>query len=319
MGFTTGAKILASIIDEIADGLIATPGGYWTDGDPEWNTNNKTLNMARRSLRYTNVGEDIYITLEAINTNNIIVYYNGQYQYRYAKGLRIGFSSSWDSTAHVPSSTTYRSLVQFEAQYTNTQSNTKPYTTPADMATLQITYYLWIESNGFVITGKPEPFANDDRQGSFVVVLERCPNKEYADGATNFFCYNIASYVNYTNDAAYPANNFMRPFIYQTSNSAYDSYGTMDMTGIIFPQVPYYAYKSSGNGKVYYIKPIISNAPDERSPIFQSELFFLYSEGIGLVDGDVIALEGSTTKYLCKALDSPDVTYRLPIAMKYVA
>lgn len=315
MGFTTGAKILANIIDEIADGLIATPGGYWTNGDAAWNTSDKTFNNARRSLRYTNGIEDIYITLEAINTSGLVVYYSAP-TYRYAKGLRVGFSSSWDINAHVPSSTTYRSLVQFESQYA---SNTDPYTTAADMATLQITYYLWIESNGFVITGKPEPHVNDDRQGSFVVVIERNQNKEYADGATNFFCYNLSSYLNYTYDALYPANNFMRPFLYQTGNLGVDTYGTMDMTGIIFPQAPYYAFKSSGNGKVYYVKPIISDTSDERSPIFQSELFFLYSEGIGLVDGDVIALEGSTTKFLCKALDSPDVTYRLPIAMKYVA
>ena len=54
MGFTTGAKILADIIDEISSGLIAAPGGYWTDNDITWNTTNKTLNLARRSLKYTN-------------------------------------------------------------------------------------------------------------------------------------------------------------------------------------------------------------------------------------------------------------------------
>ena len=65
MGFTTGAKILASIIDEMANGLIATPGGYWTDNDTTWNTNDKTANNARRSLKYTNALETMYIALEA--------------------------------------------------------------------------------------------------------------------------------------------------------------------------------------------------------------------------------------------------------------
>ncbi len=317
MGFTTGAKILASIIDEIADGLIATPGGYWTNGDVAWNTNDKTLDNARRSLRYLNGTEEIYITLEAINT--LVTIYNSGgsgVNARAAKGLRVGFSAGWDSITHVPTSTTYRSVVQFESQYF--PYNQSP-TGAADLATLQVTYYLWIESNGFVITGKPEPHARDDRQGSFVVVIERNPNKEYTDGATNFFCYNLASYMNYSSNANYPVNNFMRPFLYQIGSSSSIDTNAMEMAGIIFPQAPYYAFKSSGNGKVYYVKPIISDTSDERSPIFQSELFFLYSEGIGLVDGDVIALEGSTTKYLCKALDSPDVTYRLPIAMKYVA
>jgi hypothetical protein len=70
---------------------------------------------------------------------------------------------------------------------------------------------------------------------------------------------------------------------------------------------------------VYYVKPIICNTRDERTPIFQSEIFFAFDEGVGLVDGDVIAIEGQTMKYLCKALDSPDNTQRLTFAIKYVA
>ena len=222
MGFTTGAKILANIIDEMANGLIATSDlidglPKWSDADTTWNTTDKTLNNARRALRYLNGTEEMYITLEAINTNGVFAYYSGgsNWNGRYTKGLRVGFSASWDSITHVPSSTTYRTFVEFEGQYA---AYNDPYDTPADMAILQITYYLWVESNGFVITGKPEPYGNDNRQGSFVVVLERSPNKEYADGATNFFCYNLSSYLNYTYDGNYPANNFMRPFLYQTGN-----------------------------------------------------------------------------------------------------
>jgi len=74
-----------------------------------------------------------------------------------------------------------------------------------------------------------------------------------------------------------------------------------------------------GNGKVYYVKPIINNQANQLSPIFQAELWFPWSESIGLVDGDVIAIEGQTTKFLCKALDSPDSTSRLLYAIKYVA
>jgi hypothetical protein len=112
---------------------------------------------------------------------------------------------------------------------------------------------------------------------------------------------------------------YLRPFTYY--NRGYNQTGVLpnNMSEIHFPACPYYASKSTGNGKVYYIKPIFFNSADKRTPIAQSELFFAYSEGYGLVDGDVIAIEGQTTKYLCKGLDSPDTTGRLCYAMKYVA
>ena len=33
---------------------------------------------------------------------------------------------------------------------------------------------------------------------------------------------------------------------------------SMLIDGIIFPKIPYSSFKSTGNGKVYYIKPIIN-------------------------------------------------------------
>ena len=67
------------------------------------------------------------------------------------------------------------------------------------------------------------------------------------------------------------------------------------------------------------MKPIIHNNAGQLMPIMQSELFFPFSEAVGLVDGDVIAIEGATTKYLCKSIDSPDSAGRINVAMKYVA
>jgi hypothetical protein len=40
---------------------------------------------------------------------------------------------------------------------------------------------------------------------------------------------------------------------------------------------------------------------------------------MGLIDGDVVAIEGQTTKYLIKAVDSPDSAVRLTYAIKFVA
>ncbi len=51
MTFASGAKKLWEIIDDIAAGLIASPGGYWTDADATWTTTDKTQNNARRALK----------------------------------------------------------------------------------------------------------------------------------------------------------------------------------------------------------------------------------------------------------------------------
>jgi hypothetical protein len=187
------------------------------------------------------------------------------------------------------------------------------------MATIQVTYYLWVDATGFVITGKPEPNATDDRQGSFFLVVERNPNKEYTDGFSNFFCYNACNYMNGTNTVDYYMTPYIRPFTYQNRDYNQEGMVTINVNGIYFPACPWTSFKSVGNGKVYYIKPIYFNTADRRTPIAQSEMFFAYAETVGLIDGDVIAIEGQTTKYLCKGLDSPDTTGRLTYAIKYVA
>lgn len=319
MGFTTGAKVLASIIDEISDGLIATPGGYWTNNDITWTTANKTLNNARRSLKYTNGMEELYVALEAINTSTQVK--NSSNYFTQSKGLRITLSASWDSGSHAYPTLNQQSFIQFETYQYNIWNNNGAAT--GDLATIQVTYYLWIESNGFVIMAKPEPFPGDGYQQSFFLCLERNPNKEYADGYTNFFAV-IQQNMFHEGWAGYPGGMFkgvLRPFAYQypASIDNYDSI-TIDGAGVNYWLSPTYrAYKSQGNGKVYYVKPIIHNHAGQMMPIMQSELFFPFSENVGLIDGDVIAIEGATTKYLCKSLDSPDSIARLNFAIKYVA
>jgi len=390
MGFTTGAKVLADIIDEIANGLIAT--NLWHNVDTTWNTLLRTANNARRVLAYgpagavgkgntilsadltagtnivsvasvvnfsagnkivigpaginsevrvvtvvgattltldanvntahfigercANVDLEIYVALEAINTTINYFYSGGWY---YGKGPRIVFSATWDSVAHIYPSSNQSTFIGFEGAALNVG-------TGADLATLQITYYLWIESNGFVITGKPEPHA-DTRQGSFFTCIERNSNKEYSDGYTNFYCValmNIDMYGYYDGvNVPLSINRFrvlLRPFAYQYGDGGGTYNHSPNGSGISFVPTPsYYAYKSIGNGKVYYIKPIVHNVAGQTTPIFQAELWFPWTEAVGLIDGDVIAIEGQTTKFICKALDSTDSLNRLVFAMKYVA
>jgi len=269
--------------------------------------------------RCANVDLEIYVALEVINTSTQ-VHYDGNTSTQ-SKGIRITLSASWDSNLHIYPSLNQQSFIQFETWNFNVWRNNTG--VQADLAVLQVIYYLWIESNGFVIMAKPEPTAVDGTQQSFFLCLERNPNKEYADGYSNFFAV-MQQNIFHQGRAAYPGAMFkgvLRPFAYQypTSGENYDSI-TINGAGVNYWLSPsYYTYKSQGNGKVYYVKPIIHNHAGQMMPITQSELFFPFSEAVGLIDGDVIAIEGSTTKYLCKSLDSPDSTARLNFAMKYVA
>ncbi len=257
----------------------------------------------------------LYLAMEIINHSN-----GERYAccWTYGKGIRFTFSTSWNSTTHVASGITQTTFMAFESHTGGV---------PSDLATINVTYWLWIEDNGngFVMMGKPEPSSSNQQQ-SFIVILEKIANpanKEYVDNQTDFFLYTAGNIWSTHYDRDYHASIWtnraiLRPFAYQWP----DGGGRIDTWangyGISFCQLPnYIGYKSVGNGKVYYIKPIINNTPNQLSPIFQSELFFMWSEGLGLIDGDVVAVQGQPVKFLCKAVDSPDSTNRLTYAIKY--
>lgn len=311
MGFTTGAKTLPDLMDEIATNLInstdLTDGlNHWSDADTSWNTTIRTALNARRALKYINGTEVMYLTLEARNT------WFGPWGGHGALGLRVTFSSSWDAINHVPTGAIQQTSIPFE-DYTS--SIAQPL---SNLATLMLTYYLWIESNGFVIMAKPEP-TTANQQNAFFMAVERNPNKFYADNQSNFYCYAVMNIW-----STWGHYSMMRPFAYTWPMTARNegpnyyalTFGSFDRS---------YAFKSAGNGKVYYVKPVIYNTALEPattnfppSPILQADLWFAWSEGMGLIDGDVVAIEGKTTKFLVKALDSPDSGARLLYAMKYV-
>lgn len=318
MVFTVGVKILPDLIDEIADSLIASIDtidglNHWSDADTTWNTSDKREIKAKRALKYENGSEIIYLALESRNT-----WYNS-YDNNIAKGLRITFSQSWDIVNHTYGITVQQTSIPFE-DYSGAQPT-------VDLATMLITYYLWVESNGFVTTFKAEPTGSNS-QNSVFIALERNPNKEYLDGYSNFYCFNVMNiWTSFTRTGWTYGDlhrSFLRPFAYEWPNvqttSAHPFYhcmasGTLDRG---------YNFISPADGKFYYRKPIISNNKIEPgqanvalSPIFSAELWFPWSEMTGLVDGDIIQIEGTQKKFLCKSLDSADSTARVTYAMKY--
>lgn len=396
MGFTTGAKTTADILDEIIAGLLSS--GVWHNVDTTWTTINRTFgNNARRVLAYgvaggagkgntilggstlvgattitivrelnfavndkivigtgdtaevrvvsaVTVGQltvdaalntahtigdsvkglafEIYMAMEIINqatpSAGLQYYYTPNVWY-YGKGIRFVFSASWDALTHTYPTSNQSSFMPFETCYNCGVS--------ADLGVMVVTYYLWIENNGngFVIMGEPEP-TTDSYQQSFIIVIERNPNKEYADGYTNFYYYSAGNIWGQLYDGAdatsiYRNRSYLRPFAFQWPDTpSGDTTAFVNGYGISFIPTPtYYAYKSNGDNKVYFVRPLIHNAMASINPIFQSNLFFMWSEGVGLIDGDIVSMEGQITKYLCKGLDSPDSTNRITYAIKYVA
>jgi hypothetical protein len=308
MPFFSGALPGDQLIELIADTLIGLSN--WEDGDTTWVTTDTAArdDLGRRCLKYTGDAADIWIALELCNnTANHVVSNSTAYR---GIGIRVSFSASWDEIAHNYPATCQASSMTMIPYETRT-SNTPP---AADLRDLLLTYYLWIDSNGFALMAVPEAHSLDNNQMSFICVVEHMVNKEYSDGLTNFYCYakmnTELSWVNpYYSDLPYRHYSMIRPFAYCTDN----------YNGIQFWQDKWYAMKSTGNGKVYFVKPVICNDSDEYVPIFQSEMFFRFSPESGLVDGDVIAVEGQSTKYVCKTLQSPDSTGTLYYAIKYVA
>lgn len=337
MVFSTAAKVTADIVEDIATKLIAAVGGYWTDitvtdpGATMWTTANKTLNNAKRALKFDNGLETpLYFAFEVINQASGINYYFTPNVWYYGKGIRIVVSPSWDSIGHTyPTTGVQSSFMAFETCYNCGVT--------ADLATMLVTHWLWVEHNGFVIIGKPEP-TGDSQQQSFIIVVERADTikKRYVDGYSNFYVYTAGNMYAPLYDGADTTSIVrhrlvLRPFAYQYPDTPTGDTNTTFLTtasngnGISFSPVvmvsttpTYYAYKSTGNGKVYYIKPIVHNQANSMAPIFQGEFFFPWSENVGLIDGDIVAIQGQPTKFLCKALDSPDSTNRLTFAIKYV-
>ncbi len=307
-----GATAETRVIESVSSGQITVAGPLNTahsSGDPV-----KALNF------------EIYMALEMINIANGLNVYTGYN----SKGPRITFSTTWDPVAHTYGSTYQQSFLHYETHTTNVA---------ADMATLINPYSMWYEANGFAIMLTPDNNVTDTVQQSLFLVVERNTNKEYADGFSNFYCYccmNINNFHFTSVGQAQRIENIMRPFVFYTPEDAFN--GTnyngnavlsamqsgiclvpVQLTTANPPAAQAYAFRSAGNSKVYFIRPIIQNVRGVTLPIFQADFFFVWTAGQGLTDGDIVAISGLTEQYLCKSVPSPDSTTPLLFAIKYAA
>jgi len=282
------SKDLWEIIDQIADDLIALP--EWEEGDATWDTTTKTGENARRVVHH--IADDIYLALIQCNT-----FRRAGSQALYAKGLIVVISDAWDGGTHEPSGNIKIVFVPFEAD------NSTVY---ADLADFEIDHQLFTGSGGFALVGVPPPHSSDIYQCSFIVVVERNTNKIYADGYTNFHMFvdgnNFNSLWNTQNSGAALFGVNVRWYRY-THAFNLQSYADAYQKG-------YYAFKSTGDNKAYFMKPVLHNDTNERSPWLQPEFWIAVSSSkTNLADDDVLAMPAPSTKsYQVTLKQSPDYT-----------
>jgi hypothetical protein len=263
---------------------------------------------------------EIFLALEVINSAiRVQPSYNSPVGWGYldSKGLIVTFASQWNWNEHYYMAGAQSSFLHYEAIH---QTNN------VDMSVVKSTYWLWYEAAGFVIIGTPEATGNGYQQ-SFFCCVERNADKEFSDGLSNWYCYNVlnGNNIHATNAALNNRiHNVMRAFAFMTPEdtwhgSNYNSTVLAGMNaGITFPyRGANLAFRSTGNNKVYFHKPQIQSNRGFQQPIFQSELFWAWNEGAGLVDGDIVMPTGGTRSYLLKAVSSPDVGTKLCFALKY--
>jgi hypothetical protein len=292
MTFYQLTKNLWEIIDDIANDLIATAA--WQEGDATWTTAVKTAENARRVVQH--IADGMYLSLIQSNTQR-----QAGAQAYYAKGLIVVFSDGWNAGAHTPSGNIHIVYVPFEGK-SATGVN-------ADLAAFAIPYSLFTGSGGFALVGVPPINATDNYQSNFIVVVERNTAKLYADGYTNFYILADGNYINVAfNDYDCGAALFgvaVRWWRY-THPFHIQSHGTSAVP--IGYDRAYNAFKSIGDGKAYFMKPVLHNEITHVYPWLQPEFWIaIDSTKVNLADGDEIAMPApATKKYMVTLKQSPD-------------
>ena len=295
------------LIDLIANELIAT--GAWVTAD---GTLVSGTTPAVRALQHaTDVNFYVYFKRQVATSNSGVQAVNE---------ILVQLSTGFNTVTHVPSGTVQSTGIPAEgaASAANLPANNK-----------MGTHYTWVDASGVTCLSTWASAATYDYTVLFT--LERNTAKEYADGFTNFFCASIpnANYFAYPNSAGgyYYGNGasssnygYNRGLILRPFNFTYYSTNSNPVTDLGAWETFFASYRSPGNSKVYFEFPFFSNnqVQAQRSPIAQTNRFFLTNNGLGLSDGDLVTyVQGANTyTYLIKLLQSPDSTNYSPWAIR---
>lgn len=294
MTFFSGSTTMDAYIDLIADQLIAT--GAWGTAD---GTLTAGATPAKRAVTHlTDANFFVYLTRQVIASSG-----NGGHN-----EVLIQISSAFNTGTHAPSGTIQTTGIPTESSQGavgQPSANNKGGS-----------HFTWIDASGFTGFTTWAPSSLYDWTTFFT--LERNTTKEYADGLTNFFVFgspnNNYSSGNQGTGQYYGGVTNGRPFICRPFGIT-ESVDYNNALATFFG-----AYKSPGNSKVYLAFPFFSNnsLPLDRSPIAQTQRFFLIQPGQGIADGDTVTfVSGANTyTYLVKTMQSPDSASFAPWAIR---
>jgi hypothetical protein len=333
MTFETFTSSTKDLCDNIANKMISTSGGYWTDGDTEFTTSG---NPPGRCLKYYNAetGETYYIALVAGVVGNSSV--------DAIEAVLVFFSTGWNSVNHMPDGTVKLTMIPITRRY-NAGLSLENKTGQA---------WMWYDDNGFTMLWKTDPTNRVDYVTLFA--LERDTSKEYSDGYTNFFLFSESAGYNemplyydvYGGSARWrgapqswslPAgwstlkikiSKYIHPFGTElpesgTSCADYFNFAEGHDWDALMWYNPIRARKSPGNAKVYLGFGWAFNdtavAPEGfKNFIKKIKTFFAVRAGTGLADGDIInvVVGAETWQYIYKSIVSPDGG-QLDVAIRY--
>ena len=359
MAFYNGSSTVPGLINLMADKLAASDSRFTNPyngltrytGDATDVDYGVSCNQ-RRVVKWEDPAKSgqektIYIVFQAPwwDTTSVILQYRSDAA-RYAFGIEITVSSTWDSNTHLPGSDAQRTFL-FVAYETGGMSALQR----SQMMALNIAYWMWVDDdssspdigNGLVIMTKPDA-STWGQTASCCLNIEKLTSKEYSDG---YSLWHLESFVNYFREPGGNMNSVPRKwswYLHPWSLNATDdtigdsndhcyvgqSWWGLRGTGInafdtgykiIGVDFPMWAALSQGGSppNVYFMKGIVhAEARYNNKPIGIIHHCFPWREGTGIIDQDIISeASPSTTKYVCLAKESPSSATKLPMAIKY--
>lgn len=199
-----------------------------------------------------------------------------------ANGIRVTFSSEWDAVNHLPSGSTNTMLILFGMDPYNSTNNNGYYDTLAKRLVYlnnPYTFTYWIDEYGLIGSFK-NPYTEPLTSAASFFAIEFIPvaAREYDDGLNSIYANSIWS-TSVNRDQLSNVNVGVRGL--GTNSEQYNTFYTTR-----------YAYKSTGNNKIYfdfmfYFNDFNTNAYN--SPSARTKRWF-YVEKVdaGLIAGDIV-------------------------------
>lgn len=336
-----------SWVDLTAAGELEDGNTSWTGADTgtDWGVTHWT----RRAMQTTRDGKVLYISVEEPWYNDERVMFkmmDATYctTYRhYSTGFLFRVSNQWDNSVDHYHAGDYQSC--FCSIF---QTNSGNYVRRGNIEDVWIAYWTWVDEaaetaagNGMVMMLRSDDVPETGwTQSAFFNIEHFDPGlKEYDDGFSDWWLMSFSNYWNCTtchNDEehhgyvlhpfsnawpSHPRGIDSEPSEYHTGWTSFHSSSQRKVVkGVDGMMAPVRSGYDSGEGdsKVRFVKPVFHALADSNnSPQVQSEHFLRGVEAVGLVDGDILAVDGDTRTYLQLQKDSPDSTTDLCITIRY--